>query len=57
MGNEDKIAEEIEKNGRHEKHRWISEEEIEQFNEPAIDDFKNTLKKVFSIWDEIFKEN
>ena len=57
MGNEDKIAEVIEKSGRHEIHRWISEEEIEQFNEQAIDDFKDTLKKVFSIWDEIFKEN
>lgn len=26
------------------------------FAEPAINDFKDTLKKVFSMWDEIFKE-
>lgn len=35
---------------------WISENEIEKFEEPAINDFKDTLKKIFSMWDEIFKE-
>ena len=42
--------------GKHEKYRWISEEEVEKFNEPAINDFKDTLKKVFTMWDDIFKE-
>ena len=54
--NKDKIDEAIRKKGKHEKYRWISEQEVETFDEPAINDFKNTLKKVFSMWDEIFKE-
>lgn len=54
--NIDKIDEVIKKKGKHEKYRWISEQEIETFNEPAINDFKDTLKKVFAMWDEIFKE-
>ena len=32
---------------KHSKVRWIEEREIEQFSEPAVDDFKNTLKIVF----------
>lgn len=32
---------------KHSKVRWIKESEIEQFSEPIIPDFKNTLKIVF----------
>lgn len=32
---------------KHSEVRWIEESEIEQFSEPAVDDFKNTLKIVF----------
>lgn len=39
---------------KHEEYRWISEEDIETFNELTIDDFKDTLKKVFAMWDEFF---
>ena len=52
----DKIDNAIKAKGKHEEYRWISEEEAEKFAEPAINDFKDTLKKVFSMWDEIFKE-
>ena len=34
----------------------LLEEEVETFDEPAINDFKDTLKKVFTMWDEMFKE-
>lgn len=54
--NIDKIEEVIKARGKHEKYRWISEEEIETFDEPAINDFKDTLNKVFSMWNEMFKE-
>ena len=54
--NTDKIDDVIRVRGKHEKYRWISEEEVEKFNEPAINDFKDTLKKVFTMWDDIFKE-
>lgn len=54
--NTDKIDNAIKAKGKHEEYRWISEEEAEKFAEPAINDFKDTLKKVFSMWDEIFKE-
>ena len=46
----------INKRGKHEKYKWITEEEVETFDEPAINDFKDTLKKVFTMWDEMFKE-
>lgn len=55
--NIDKIAEVIKEKGKHEEYRWISEEDIDEFDEPTINDFKDTLKKVFSMWDQIFKEN
>ena len=55
--NIDKIDEVIKEKGKHEEYRWISEEEIDEFDEPTINDFKDTLKKVFSMWDQIFKEN
>lgn len=54
--NTDKIDDVIRVRGKHEKYRLISEEEVEKFNEPAINDFKDTLKKVFTMWDDIFKE-
>lgn len=54
--NTDKIDDVIRARGKHEKYRWISEEEVEKFDEPAINDFKDTLKKVFTMWDDIFKE-
>ena len=56
VGNFDKIDETVYARGKHEKYKWISETEIAEFDEPAINDFKDTLKKVFSLWDEIFKE-
>lgn len=46
----------IKNKGKHEEYRWISEEEIDGFNEPAIDDFKDTLKKVFNLWNDFFRE-
>lgn len=54
--NTDKIDDVIRVRGKHEKYRLISEEEVEKFHEPAINDFKDTLKKVFTMWDDIFKE-
>ena len=54
--NTDKIDDVIRVRGKHEKYRWISEEEVEKFDEPAINDFKDTLKKVFTMWYDIFKE-
>lgn len=36
-------------------YRWIREEEIEKFQEDTIEDFKDTLKKVFRHFDEYFK--
>jgi hypothetical protein len=56
VDNLDKIDETVNARGKHEKYKWISEEEINEFDEPVISDFKDTLKKVFSLWDEIFKE-
>lgn len=56
VGNLDKIDGTIKARGKHDKYRWISEDEINEFEEPAIEDFKDTLKKVFSLWDEIFEE-
>lgn len=32
---------------KHSKIRWIEESEVEGFSEPAVPDFKNTLKMVF----------
>ena len=32
---------------KHSMVRWIEEKEIEQFSEPAVADFKNTLRLVF----------
>ena len=54
--NAEQIDEVIKKRGKHEKYKWIKEENVETFNESAINDFKDTLKKVFTMWDEMFKE-
>ena len=42
--------------GKREEARWISKNEIDKFNEPAINDFQDTLKKVFELWDKLFEE-
>lgn len=52
----DEIDVVIRDKGKHEKCMWISQDEIDDFNEPTIQDFKDTLKKVFSLWDEFFEE-
>lgn len=54
--NAEQIDEVIKKRGKHEKYKWIKEENVETFDESAINDFKDTLKKVFTMWDEMFKE-
>ena len=54
-GTED-IQSVIDEKRKHEKFRWLSKEDISSFNEDAINDFKNTLEKVFTRWDEYFKE-
>lgn len=40
---------------KHSTVRWIGESELEQFSEPAVADFKNTLKLVFGKLKEINK--
>lgn len=54
--NANQIGEVIKARNKHEEYKWISEEEVKEFNESTIKDFKDTLKKVFAMWDEIFKE-
>ena len=54
--NAERIDEVIKERGKHEKYKWIKEENVETFDESAINDFKDTLKKVFTMWDEMFKE-
>lgn len=51
------IRETIQMKQKHEKYKWISEEEVDSFNEGAIQDFKDTLKKIFSLWDEFFRRS
>lgn len=46
----------MDEKGKHEQFRWISKKDISNFNDDAINDFKNTLEKVFTMWDEFFKE-
>ena len=53
----DQLEETIKEKDKHEKFMWISEEEVEKFDEPAISDFKDTLKKIFIMWNQLFKEN
>lgn len=40
-------------NGKHSSVRWISKEEVEDFKEDAVKDFKNTLKLAFEKMEEI----
>ena len=56
INNVEKVDEIINARGKHEKYMWISEEEIEKFNEPGINDFRDTLKKVFETWNQLFEE-
>lgn len=56
VGESDKITDTIKIRGKHESYRWISQEEIDTFSEPTINDFKETLKKVFELWDEVFEK-
>lgn len=39
--------ESFKKTAKHQEVRWIKEEEIDNFNELCVTDFKSTLKKVF----------
>ena len=56
IGSIESVEKTIKVNGKHEECRWISQEEVDKFNEPAVKDFKNTLNKVFSNWEDYFKE-
>ena len=51
--NEDSAVQVLEKEELREED---NQEEVETFDEPAINVFKDTLKKVFTMWDEMFKE-
>lgn len=53
---QDRIEEYIREHDKHSDIYWISQEEVEDFNEAAVEDFKNTLKTVFAQWDVFFKE-
>lgn len=46
----------IKRRGKHEKHMWISEDDFATFNEATINDFADTLRKVFHMWDDFFAE-
>lgn len=56
-GGKEGLDEIIQNSKKHEAYKWISEAEVEGFTEGAISDFKDTLKKVFTKWNEIFKES
>ena len=51
---QDRIEEYIREHGKHSDIYWISQEEVEDFDEAAVEDFKNTLQTVFSQWDNFF---
>lgn len=52
----DNIDSIIAEKNKHDTYRWVSEDDIENFDETiTINDFKDTLRKVFSEWDELFK--
>ncbi|MCI8826088.1 MAG: hypothetical protein HFH63_09470 [Lachnospiraceae bacterium] len=42
---------------KHSQIRWIGKEDIEAFEEPAVPDFKSTLKSAFEQFDKMEKEN
>ncbi|RHS91036.1 hypothetical protein [Clostridium sp. AM42-4] len=54
IGNIDQLDATVMSRKKHKKYRWIAEEEIDDFQDKAIPDFKDTLKRVFSMWDKIF---
>ncbi len=54
IGAADRLGETIKLRKKHEAYRWIGETEIDDFAENAIHDFKDTLKRVFSMWNDIF---
>ncbi|MDL2302177.1 hypothetical protein LJC58_07475 [Lachnospiraceae bacterium OttesenSCG-928-D06] len=56
MGGLDKIAETVKEKGKHEEYKLIARDEIDAFDELAIHDFKDTLRKVFNLWNEVFEE-
>lgn len=56
IGGQENIIDTINKKGKHDAHRWISQSEISDFKGNTISDFKNTLKLIFKIWDELFEE-
>ncbi len=43
------------KGNKHSAVRWIKEDEIDQFSEGAVEDFKNTLRIIFNKLKEINK--
>lgn len=45
---EDYKVENFRRTKKHSEVRWIQEDKIEEFDEPAVADFKNTLKLVFN---------
>lgn len=55
INGKNKIKRHIKKFSKHSDIRWISQEEVEDFNEAAVEDFKNTLQTVFEQWDNFFK--
>ena len=53
----DKLEEKIALSKKHEAFRWLSHEEVETFNDgDTVEDFKDSMKKVFELWDVLFKE-
>ena len=56
ISNIDSIEKTIKERGKHDEFKWISQEDVSSFDEPAINDFKDTLEKVFSLWNIVFKE-
>ena len=56
VDNIEKLDDTVKCSRKHEEYRWISEQEIDSFHEETVDDFKDTLKKIFLMWDELFSE-
>lgn len=56
ISNIDSVEKTIKERGKHDEFKWISQEDVSSFDELAINDFKDTLEKVFSLWDIVFKE-
>ena len=56
VDNIEKLDDTVKCSRKHEEYRWISEQEIDSFHEETVEDFKDTLKKIFLMWDELFSE-